>query len=78
MSPLDETRIRDFLYNYLGETAGERLFWAMTGGGDVRDLWDTWQRAGGTWEAFWTAEGALKGTWSWLSSEYRLWTSLPP
>ena len=29
VSPLDETRMRDFLHNYLGETAGERLLQAM-------------------------------------------------
>ncbi|MBL7063698.1 MAG: SUMF1/EgtB/PvdO family nonheme iron enzyme [Anaerolineae bacterium] len=55
VSPLDGTRIQAFLHNYLGETAGERLFWAMAGD-EVRDLWDTWQRAGGTWAEFWTAE----------------------
>jgi len=55
VSPLDETRIRAFLHNYLGQTAGERLFWAMTSE-EVRDLWGTWQRAGGTWETFWTAK----------------------
>jgi formylglycine-generating enzyme required for sulfatase activity len=31
VSPLDEARIRTFLHNYLGETAGERLFRAMVG-----------------------------------------------
>jgi formylglycine-generating enzyme required for sulfatase activity len=77
VSPLDETRIRDFLHNYLGETAGERLFWAMTGGDDMCDLWSTWQRAGETWEAFWTAKEMpmnvrAKTRWA----QYRLWTSL--
>jgi formylglycine-generating enzyme required for sulfatase activity len=56
VSPLDEERIRTFLHNYLGETAGEQLFWAMAGGEDVRKLWDTWQRLSGTWTEFWTAE----------------------
>jgi len=56
VSPLGEMRIQTFLHNYLGEAAGERLFWAMAGGDEVRDLWDTWQRVGGTREAFWTAE----------------------
>jgi hypothetical protein len=55
VSPLDEVRIHNFLYNYLGETAGERLFWAMAGD-EVRDLWETWQQAGGAWEAFWTSQ----------------------
>jgi len=53
--PLDETRIRTFLHNYLGQAAGERLFWAVAGGDEVRTLWDTWQQAGGTWNQFWAA-----------------------
>jgi formylglycine-generating enzyme required for sulfatase activity len=56
VSPLDEARIRTFLHNYLGETAGERLFWSIAGGDEVRALWDTWQRAGGNWLEFWATE----------------------
>jgi GTPase SAR1 family protein len=70
VSPLDEGRIRTFLHNYLGETAGERLFWTMAGGEEVRELWDTWQRGGRTWMEFWT--------WD----QYELWRhrrkELPP
>jgi len=55
VSPLDEARMRAFLHNYLGEAAGERLFWALTDD-EVRALWETWQGAGGTWTEFWTAD----------------------
>jgi len=55
--PLDEMRMRTFLHNYLGQTAGEQLFWGMAGGDEVSALWDIWQRAGQTWTEFWTAEG---------------------
>ena len=74
VSPLDETRIRAFLHNYLGQTAGERLFWAMTSE-EVRDLWSTWQRAGGTWETFWTAEEMPQNRYlPW--SQRQLWADL--
>jgi formylglycine-generating enzyme required for sulfatase activity len=59
VSPLDGARIHTFLRNYLGGTAGERLFWSMAGD-EARDLWDTLRRAGGTWEAFLTAEAIPK------------------
>ncbi|MCP4536458.1 MAG: SUMF1/EgtB/PvdO family nonheme iron enzyme [Chloroflexi bacterium] len=73
VSPLDETRIRDFLHNYLGETAGERLFWGLAGD-DVNDLWDTWQQAEGTWEEFWTAEKMPENVYAKTSgTQDRLW-----
>jgi len=76
VSPLDEMRIQTFLHNYLGEMAGERLFWAMAGG-EVRDLWDTWQRAGGTWTEFWTAEKMPENVYAKTSSaQDRLWARL--
>ncbi|MCP4538314.1 MAG: NACHT domain-containing protein [Chloroflexi bacterium] len=37
VSPLDETRIRDFLHNYLGQTVGERLFSTI---GGTRKSWE--------------------------------------
>jgi formylglycine-generating enzyme required for sulfatase activity len=76
VSPLDETRIRTFLHNYLGETAGERLFWSVAGD-DVSALWDIWQGAGGTWEEFWTAEEMPREVYSkTTSAQDRLWASL--
>ena len=76
VSPLDGTRIQIFLHNYLGETAGERLFWAMAGD-EPYALWDTWQRAGGTWEAFWTAEEMPEEVYSRTSvSQDKLWARL--
>ena len=76
VSPLDGTRIQAFLHNYLGETAGERLFWDMAGD-EVRALWDTWQQAGGTWEAFWTAEKMPKNVyWNMTVYQDELWARL--
>jgi len=37
ISPLDEPRIHTFLHNYLGDIAGERLFWTMAED-EARDL----------------------------------------
>jgi hypothetical protein len=54
--PLDNDRIRTFLHNYLGEAAGERLFWTLCGGDELQGVWNAWKEAGGTWEEFWTAE----------------------
>jgi formylglycine-generating enzyme required for sulfatase activity len=77
VSPLDEARIRTFLHNYLGEVAGERLFWAMAGGEEVRALWQTWRRAGGTWMEFWTAEKMPETVYSETSgAQDRLWARL--
>jgi hypothetical protein len=47
VAPLDVERIRTFLSHYLGEVAGDRLFWSMAGGDAVLTLWETWQEAGG-------------------------------
>jgi hypothetical protein len=52
---LDEKRIRTFLHHYLGETAGERLFWAMAGD-KARAPWDDRQRGCKAWGAFWATE----------------------
>ena len=75
--PLDETRMRTFLHNYLGQAAGERLFWMMVGGDEVHTLWDTWQQAGGTWNQFWTAtempENVYRKT---TGGQHRLWARL--
>jgi formylglycine-generating enzyme required for sulfatase activity len=77
VAPLDETRIRTFSHNYLGETVGERLFWEMAGGDEVLTLWETWQEAGGRWEEFWTAEEMPRNVFSkTTSSQDRLWKRL--
>jgi formylglycine-generating enzyme required for sulfatase activity len=76
VSPLDDTRICAFLHNYLGQAAGERLFWIMAGD-RVRDLWDTWRGAGGTWAEFWTAGEMPKNVYQETSgTQDRLWERL--
>ncbi len=54
--PFDPGRIREFTVNYLGDKRGEELFWRIAGGNDVRETWNAWQKAGATFEMFWTAE----------------------
>jgi len=77
VSPLDEERIRTFLHNYLGETAGERLFWIMAGGDEVRELWHSWQWASGTWVEFWTAEKMPQNVYSkTMGFQDQLWERL--
>ncbi|MCZ7569323.1 MAG: NACHT domain-containing protein [Ardenticatenaceae bacterium] len=53
--PLDPARIREFAHNYLGQEEGERFFWRLAGGDQVREVWRAWERAGATWEQFWHA-----------------------
>ncbi|MGE0130264.1 MAG: SUMF1/EgtB/PvdO family nonheme iron enzyme [Blastocatellales bacterium] len=55
ITPLDPLRIREFAGRYLGAEKGEALFWRLAGGDDVRTLWEVWQKAGATFELFWTA-----------------------
>jgi formylglycine-generating enzyme required for sulfatase activity len=77
VAPLDVERIRTFLSHYLGEVAGDRLFWSMAGGDEVLTLWETWQEAGGRWEEFWTAEEMPENVYSkTTSSQDRLWERL--
>jgi formylglycine-generating enzyme required for sulfatase activity/GTPase SAR1 family protein len=58
ITPLDPLRIRQFVNGYIQqpEGAGDTLFWQLAGGDDVRSTWATWQRAGATFDLFWTAE----------------------
>ncbi|MGH9835037.1 MAG: SUMF1/EgtB/PvdO family nonheme iron enzyme [Blastocatellia bacterium] len=55
ITPLDPIRIREFAGRYLGAEKGEALFWRLAGGDVVRGVWKTWQRAGATFDSFWTA-----------------------
>ncbi len=55
ITPLDPLRIREFVRRYLGEARGEALFWRIAGGEAVRALWEVWQKAGASFELFWTA-----------------------
>ncbi len=74
VAPLDMERIRAFLCNYLGDATGERLFWCMAGD-KVRELWETWWRDGGTWEAFWTTD-EMPDSPGWKYSRKRRWQRL--
>jgi formylglycine-generating enzyme required for sulfatase activity len=53
--PLDPIRIREFAVRYLESEKGEALFWRLSGGDEVRALWEVWQRAGASFDLFWTA-----------------------
>jgi len=54
ITPLDPLRIREFAGRYLGEEKGEALFWRLASA-EVRATWEVWQRAGASFEMFWTA-----------------------
>lgn len=38
-----------------GPAAGERRFWQLAGGEDLREVWAAWEDAGANFESFWTA-----------------------
>jgi hypothetical protein len=56
IAPLDPGRILDFACRQLGSKEGERFFWQLAGGEKVRDVWHAWQRAGATFDLFWSAQ----------------------
>ena len=55
ITPLDPLRIREFVTRYLGDEKGEALFWRLAGGDEVKATWAAWQKAGASFELFWTA-----------------------
>jgi formylglycine-generating enzyme required for sulfatase activity len=55
ITPLDPLRIREFAGRYLGEEKGEALFWRLAGGAEVQAVWEVWQKAGASFDLFWTA-----------------------
>ncbi|MBN1641912.1 MAG: SUMF1/EgtB/PvdO family nonheme iron enzyme [Anaerolineae bacterium] len=74
VAPLDPTRVRTFLHGYLGETAGEQLFWTLSGDGRVSELWQVWKDAGGSLEQFWTSHRMPQSIWDGLThTQRRLW-----
>jgi formylglycine-generating enzyme required for sulfatase activity len=78
--PLDPRRIRVFLHTYLGKLYGEKLFWHIAGE-QVRNLWKSWRRAGGSWEGFWSATEApyyvhSNSYWPRTAEQKRLWLQL--
>ena len=85
--PLRPLQVRDFLRQSLvlthGDTQGRRRaedkFWQIAGGEAVREVWRVWERAGASFELFWTAEEVPKepdvnGATSWQQDE--LWRNL--
>lgn len=55
IAPLEPGRVRDFAARYLGAEAGVSFFWRLGGGAEVAEVAEVWQRAGATFEQFWTA-----------------------
>jgi predicted NACHT family NTPase len=53
--PLDPARIQEFVTRYLGQADGERLFWKLAGDERLEQVWETWRRAGASFELFWNA-----------------------
>ena len=72
ITPLDPRRIREFIVNYLGEAQAEKMFWRLAGGMDVRDAWKAWEKAGGSFDSFWTAENTPKNFWMYWREE-KIW-----
>jgi formylglycine-generating enzyme required for sulfatase activity len=77
VKPLDIDRQRLYLHHYLGEGDGDALFWRLTGGDEVAELWQTWQQAGGTWGDFWRAEKMPEAVYNRTTvGQDRLWADL--
>ncbi len=55
IKPLDAGRIHEFAAKYLGEAEGETFFWKLAGGDAVRGVCEVWQKAGASFELFFTA-----------------------
>ena len=58
ITPLEPLRIREFAQRYLGPEPGETLFWKLTG--DLKPVWEKWQRAGATFAQFFEAPDVPK------------------
>jgi predicted NACHT family NTPase len=76
VKPLDPERQRSYLHRYLGAEEGETLFWQLMGD-DLRELWQVWADAGGTWVQFWTAEKMPEKIYRRITSRQdKLWREL--
>lgn len=61
IQPLDPVRIQRFVKGYIEEPGkGAELFWQLAGGSDVEKVWEKWEQAGASLEAFWTSEDVPK------------------
>jgi formylglycine-generating enzyme required for sulfatase activity len=58
IKPLDPLRIRRFVNAYIEEPPGkgDELFWQLAGGEQVGEVWQVWEKAGASFELFWSAE----------------------
>jgi hypothetical protein len=63
LQPLTPIQIRAFLHRVFsrqygaedGPAKAEAHFWQIAGGEDVRQVWEAWEKAGVTFELFWSA-----------------------
>ena len=55
ITPLDPPRIQEFVKHYLGGEQGEALFWKLAGGAALRPVWEVWEKAGASFEQFFSA-----------------------
>ena len=56
VKPLDADRQLTYCRHYLGDADGDALFWKLAGD-EAAAVWQTWRRAGGTWDGFWHGDG---------------------
>ncbi len=53
ITPLHPLQVLDFAERTLDKEGGEKFFWAVAGGEEVRKVWLAWQKAGATLSFFW-------------------------
>lgn len=53
--PLDPGRILEFTTRYLGPKEGDALFWKIAGSLALKAVWAKWERAGASFDLFWSA-----------------------
>jgi len=59
LAPLTPLRIRQFISNYVDDTAeADRLFWSLVGDDQAKSFHDEFLRLGGTASAFWLHSGS--------------------
>ncbi len=64
LEPLSPMQVHDFLHRVYRESFGpqegqaraEKRFWQIAGGQTLEDVWRVWERAGASFEQFWTLD----------------------